>query len=70
MRFSEVIMKRDEERLNELELRYMGQEQIIEELSDEVALVHRRLDELERQNRSLREMVQNMAPDSEESPDE
>jgi uncharacterized coiled-coil protein SlyX len=70
MRFLEVIMNRDEKRLNELELRYMGQEKIIEELSDEVALCHKRLNELERQNRTLSEMMQNLAPTSEESPDE
>jgi uncharacterized coiled-coil protein SlyX len=70
MRFLEVIINGVEERLNELELRYMGQEKIIEELSDEIALCHKRLGELERQNRSLKEMVQNLAPESEESPDE
>lgn len=63
-------MSCDEHRLNELELRYMSQERLLEELSDEVALCHRRIDELERQNRSLKEMVQNLAPESEESPDE
>ena len=63
-------MNRDEGRLNELELRYMSQEKIIEELSDEDALCHKRLNELERQNRNLSEMVQNLAPASEESPDE
>lgn len=63
-------MNRDEERLNELEIRYMGQEQILEELSDEVALCHKRIDELERQNSSLKEMMQNLAPEAEESPDE
>ena len=63
-------MNREEERLNELELRYMGQEKLLEELSDEVAFCHKRLDELARQNRTLQEMVQNMAPESEESPDE
>ncbi len=63
-------MNRDDERLNELELHYMSQEKIIEELSDEVALCHKRLNELERQNRTLNEMMQNLAPASEESPDE
>ena len=63
-------MSSAEERLNELELRYMGQEKLSEELSDEVALCHKRLNELERQNRSLKEMMQNLAPELEESPDE
>lgn len=63
-------MSSAEERLNELELRYMGQEKLLEELSDEVALCHKRLNELERQNRSLKEMMQNLAPELEESPDE
>lgn len=63
-------MSNAEERLNELELRYMGQEKLLEELSDEVALCHKRLNELERQNRSLKEMMQNLAPELEESPDE
>lgn len=59
-----------EERLIELELRFMGQDKLLEELNDEVALCHRRVDELERQNRSLREMMQSLAPESPESPDE
>ncbi|MBE0500379.1 MAG: SlyX family protein [Desulfuromonadales bacterium] len=63
-------MEQIEKRLIELELRYMSQEQTVEELSDEVALCHKRLNELERQNRSLREMVQNLAPEAIESPDE
>ena len=63
-------MKQTEERLNELELRYMGQDKLLEELSDEVALCHKRMEELERQNRSLREMMQSLAPESLESPDE
>lgn len=63
-------MNQDDERLNELELRYMNQEKMIEELSDEIALCHRRVDDLERQNSSLREMMQNLAPETEESPDE
>ena len=63
-------MNQNEERLNELELRYMSQEKLIEELSDEIALCHKRIDTLERQNSSLKEMVQNLAPETEESPDE
>ena len=63
-------MNQIDERLNELELRYMNQEKMIEELSDEVALCHKRINELDRQNSSLREMMQNLAPETEESPDE
>ena len=63
-------MNQNDERLNELELRYMNQEKMIEELSDEVALCHKRINDLERQNSSLREMMQNLAPETEESPDE
>ena len=63
-------MSQNEARLNELELRYMNQEKLIEELSDEIALCHKRIDALERQNSSLREMMQNLAPETEESPDE
>jgi uncharacterized coiled-coil protein SlyX len=63
-------MNQNDERLNELELRYMNQEKMIEELSDEVALCHKRINELDRQNSSLREMMQNLAPETEESPDE
>lgn len=63
-------MDRNEQRLNDLELRYMDQERLLEELSDEVAGCHRRIDELERQNRSLKEMLANLAPETEESPDE
>jgi uncharacterized coiled-coil protein SlyX len=63
-------MSEHDARLNELELLFMQQSQQVEELSSEVALCHRRIDDLERANRALHDMVQGMAPELEESPDE
>ena len=63
-------MSDNEERLTNLEMKFMDQAQLIEELSDEVAFCHRRIDELVRENKSLREMVQSLEPESEVSPDE
>lgn len=63
-------MSDKEERLNNLELKFMDQSQLIEDLSDEIAACHRRIDELVRENRSLKEMVKQLEPESEASPDE
>ena len=63
-------MSEQDERLMELELRFMDQSQLIETLSDEIASCHRRIDDLARENRALREMVKTLEPESEVSPDE
>ena len=63
-------MSETEERLTNLELKFMEQAKLVEELSDELAVCHRRIDDLARENKSLREMVSNLEPESEASPDE
>jgi uncharacterized coiled-coil protein SlyX len=63
-------MSENDERLTNLELKFMEQAQLVEELSDELAVCHRRIDELARENKSLHEMVSNLEPESEASPDE
>ena len=63
-------MSENKERLINLELKFMEQAQLVEELSDQIAICHRRIDELARENKSLREMVKTLEPESEVSPDE
>ena len=63
-------MSETDARLTELELKFMDQSLVLEQLSDEVAICHRRIDELSRENKSLREMVKTLEPESEVSPDE
>lgn len=63
-------MSENDERLNELELRFMDQSRLIEQLSDEVALCHRRIDDLSRDNSRLQEMMKSFEPENEVSPDE
>jgi len=63
-------MSETEERLTNLELKFMDQSRLVEELSDEIAGCHRRIDELARENRALREVVKTLEPESEASPDE
>ncbi len=59
-----------EERLNELELRFMEQARQIEDLNAVVAEDGRRLARLDRENGRLREIVGRLAPEMVESPDE
>lgn len=63
-------MSENEERITELELKFMDQAMLIEQLSDEVATCHKRIDDLARENRSLREMMKSLEPENEVSPDE
>jgi len=63
-------MTDNNDRLTELELLFMQQSQQLEELSGEVALCHRRIEELERASRAMQSMLQGLAPELEESPDE
>lgn len=63
-------MDSHEERLVELEIRYAHQERLVEELSTIVAEFGRRIANLERENRSVREMLSSLAPSTPESPDE
>lgn len=57
-------------RLNELEIRYTHQGQLIDELNDELIVANERIARLERESRQLREMLSGLAPNLEESPDE
>jgi len=59
-----------DERLNELELRFMEQSRLLDDLSDEVSVCHRRIDALVRENNSMKEMMKSFEPESEVSPDE
>lgn len=63
-------MENNEERLVELEIRSAHQERLIEDLSTIVAEFGRRIASLERENRSVREMLSALAPSTPESPDE
>ena len=63
-------MSENDERLNELELRFMEQSRLLDDLSDEVAVCHRRIDALVRENNSMKEMMKSFEPESEVSPDE
>ena len=63
-------MDTNEERLVELEIRSAHQERLVEELSSIVAEFGRRIANLERENRSVREMLSALAPTTPESPDE
>ena len=59
-----------EKRLTELEILYSHQVQLIEELNDVVADCNLRIDQLTKENRSMREMLSSLAPEMTESPDE
>lgn len=63
-------MENTDERVVELEIRYAHQERMVEELSNIVAEFGRRIANLERENRSVREMLSALAPSTPESPDE
>lgn len=59
-----------QERMIELEIRYTHQARLIEELNDVLVAALRRIERLERENRNVREMLNALAPDLPESPDE
>lgn len=61
----EIIM-----RLQEMEMRYTHQTRQIEELNDELTTACRRLADLGKEVRLLREMLGSLAPQLEASPDE
>lgn len=63
-------MNNHDERLVELEIRYAHQERLVEDLNSIVAEFGRRIASLERENRSVREMLSALAPSTPESPDE
>lgn len=59
-----------EERLNELEIRYAHQNNLVEELNEVITQCDRRIARLERENRMVMEMLRSLAPSLPESPDE
>ncbi|MDT8418918.1 MAG: SlyX family protein [Desulfuromonadales bacterium] len=63
-------MEQLDKRLTELEILYSHQVQLIEELNDVVADCNLRIDQLTKENRSMREMLTSLAPEMTESPDE
>lgn len=63
-------MSENDERIVELEMKFMDQTLILDQLSDEIAICHRRIDELSRENRTLQEMMKSLEPENEVSPDE
>ncbi len=59
-----------QERITELEIRFAHQAQLIDELNEVVTECNQRLAGLERENRSVLEMLRSLAPTLQESPDE
>ncbi|TYO98982.1 SlyX protein [Geothermobacter ehrlichii] len=59
-----------EERLTELEIRFTHQQRLIDELNEVILDDNRRLAELQREVRILRQMLQRLEPESPHSPDE
>jgi SlyX protein len=57
-------------RIDELEIRYTHQEQVLDELNGVVIECNQRIARLEREIISYREMLQSLAPVPSESPDE
>lgn len=63
-------MDETQERLTELEIRFTHQSLLIEELNDVVTECSRRISQLERDNRTLRDTLRALGPELTESPDE
>jgi SlyX protein len=59
-----------QERITELEIRFSHQSLLVDELNEVVTDCNLRVDRLQKENRRLQEMVQNLSPALEESPDE
>jgi len=59
-----------EEQITELEIRFSHQTQQIDELNEVVTDCNQRIDQLQRENQRLQEMLKNLSPELEESPDE
>ncbi|WP_083928764.1 SlyX family protein [Geopsychrobacter electrodiphilus] len=58
------------QRLTALEMRFSFQEETLEELNQVVTRCNLQIQQLSRENSSLREMMRSLAPDMPESPDE
>ena len=59
-----------QERMTELEIRFSHQAQLIDELNEVLIDCHRRVDQLSKENKHLRETISTLSPSLEESPDE
>ncbi len=59
-----------QDRVTELEIRFSHQSQLIDELNEVVTDCNLRIDFLQRENMRLREMIKDLSPVMEESPDE
>ena len=57
-------------RLNELEIRFTYQEEVVEELNQVVTACNLEIQRLSRDNGRLKEMMNSLAPELSESPDE
>lgn len=64
------MMEDLQERLTELEIRFSHQAQAVEELNQVVTDCNLQIERLIRENQQLREMLKNLAPELQESPDE
>ena len=59
-----------QERLTELEIRFSHQAQMLDELNEVVTQCNLRIEQLNRENSRLHEIVKGLQPSMEESPDE
>lgn len=59
-----------QDRITELEIRFSHQAQVIEELNEVVTDCNLRIARLSKENQRLQEMIKNLSPEMEESPDE
>ena len=66
----ESTMEEIKQRLNDLEMRFTYQEELIEELNEVVTSCNLQVQRLSRENSRLHEMVRGLAPEMSESPDE
>ena len=63
-------MENLEKRLNDLEILYSHQVQMVDELNEVVSDCNLRIDRLVKENRAMREMIGSLGPEMTESPDE
>ncbi|PLX85425.1 MAG: SlyX protein [Desulfuromonas sp.] len=59
-----------QDRLTNLEILYSHQVELVEELNQEVIECNARIDQLIKEHGAMREMLQSLAPEMTESPDE
>jgi len=59
-----------QQRIIELEIRFTHQAQLLDELNAALVSCHQRTDQLEREQRAVRETLEGLGPELTESPDE